>query len=63
MCEQALGTYHHVSVKHLGRYVNEFTFRLNEGNVKIHTMDRLNSLVKGAVGKRLTYAGLTANPD
>ena len=58
-----LGTYHHVSVKHLGRYVNEFTFRLNEGNVKIHTMDRLNSLVKGAVGKRLTYAGLTANPD
>ena len=53
------GTYHHVSVKHLGRYVDEFTFRLNEGNVKIHTMDRLNSLVKGAVGKRLTYQQLT----
>ena len=55
------GTYHHVSVKHLARYVDEFTFRLNEGNVKIHTMDRLNSLVKGAVGKRLTYAALTAD--
>ena len=53
------GTYHHVSVKHLGKDVNEFTFRLNEGNVKIPTMDRVDSLVKGAVGKRLTYAELT----
>ena len=55
------GTYHHVSVKHLGRYVDEFTFRLNEGNVKIPTMERLDSLVKGAVGKRLTYKTLTAD--
>ena len=54
-----LGTYHHVSVKHLGKYVDEFTFRLNEGNVKRHTLDRLESLVKGAVGKRLTYQDLT----
>ena len=53
------GTYHHVSVKHLGRYVDEFTFRLNEGNVKRPTMKRLESLVKGAVGKRLTYKTLT----
>jgi hypothetical protein len=28
-----------------GRYVNEFTFRLNEGNVKNHTLTRLESLV------------------
>ena len=55
------GTYHHVSVKHLGKYVDEFTFRLNEGNVKIPTMKRLESLVKGAVGKRLTYERLTAD--
>ena len=53
------GTYHHVSVKHLGKYVDEFTFRLNEGNVRIPTMKRLESLVKGAVGKRLTYRQLT----
>ena len=53
------GTYHHVSVKHLGRYADEFTFRLNEGNVKIPTMKRLESLVAGAVGKRLTYKTLT----
>ena len=52
------GTYHHVSVKHLGKYVDEFTFRLNDGNVKIPTMQRLESLVKGAVGKRLTYRQL-----
>ena len=55
------GTYHHVSVKHLGKYVDEFTFRMNEGNVRIHTMNRLDSLIKGAVGKRLTYADLTAD--
>ena len=53
------GTYHHVSVKHLGKYVDEFTFRLNEGNVKIPTMKRLDCLVKGAIGKRLTYQDLT----
>ena len=44
-------------------YVNEFTFRLNEGNVKRPTMDRLNSLVKAAIGKRLTYQQLTAGPS
>ena len=53
------GTYHHVSVKHLGRYVDEFSFRMNEGNVKRHTMKRIDSLVKAAVGKRLTYERLT----
>ena len=34
-----IGVYHHASKKHLGRYVDEFAFRLNEGNVKNHTMD------------------------
>jgi len=29
---------HHASQKHLGRYVDGFTFRLNEGNVKIDGM-------------------------
>ncbi len=53
------GVYHHASKKHLRRYVDEFTFRLNEGNVKIHTMDRLNSFVTATARKRLTYADLT----
>lgn len=55
-----LGVYHHVSVKHLGRYVDEFTFRLNDGDVKRHTLDRLDSMLDAAVGRRLTYAGLIA---
>ena len=42
----------------MARYIDEFTFRLNEGNVARHTMKRLESLVKGAVGKRLAYAAL-----
>lgn len=52
------GIYHHFSHKHLARYVDEFTFRLNEGNVKIHTMNRIHSLIIGMVGKRLTYKAL-----
>jgi len=53
-----IGVYHHASKKHLGRYVDEFTFRLNEGNVKHHTLARLESLVGAAAGKRLTYKAL-----
>ncbi|QXX73884.1 IS1595 family transposase [Methylovirgula sp. HY1] len=53
-----VGVYHHASPKHLERYVDEFAFRLNEGNVKNHTMTRLESFVDGTAGKRLTYKGL-----
>ena len=52
------GTFHHVSAKHLGRYVDEFTFRLNEGNVARHTLQRLDSFVDGTAGRRLTYKDL-----
>lgn len=55
-----LGVYHHTSAKHLGRYVDEFTFRLNDGNVKVHTLDRLASFVAATSGVRLTYARLIA---
>ena len=54
-----IGVYHHASKKHLGRYVDEFAFRLNEGNVKHHTLARLDSFVSGVAGKRLTYKELT----
>jgi hypothetical protein len=53
-----IGVYHHASPKHLGRYVDEFAFRLNDGKVERHTMQRLESFVTGTAGKRLTYKGL-----
>ena len=53
------GVYHQVSEKHLGRYVNEFTFRLNDGNVKRHTLARLDSFIKATIGCGLTYKELT----
>ena len=53
-----IGVYHHASPKHLDRYVDEFSFRLNAGNVKNHTFTRLESFVDGAAGKRLTYKAL-----
>jgi transposase-like protein len=53
-----IGVYHHITPKHTGRYVDEFAFRLNEGNVARPTMDRLESMVEGSAGKRLTYKDL-----
>lgn len=54
------GTFHHISPKHVGRYTDEFAWRLNEGNVKNHTTERLDSMVGAISGKRLTYERLTA---
>jgi|SRR5208282_3940174 transposase-like protein len=54
------GVYHKASKKHIARYINEFTWRLNEGNVKRHSLDRLDSFVDAVVGKRITFAELTA---
>jgi transposase-like protein len=54
------GTFHHVSPKHIRRYVDEFSFRLNEGNVTRHTLERLDSFIVNVAGKRLTYKALIA---
>jgi transposase-like protein len=53
------GVYHHVDKKHLARYVNEFTFRLNDGNEERTSQERITSLLKASVGKRLTFDELT----
>lgn len=49
------GVYHQFSEKHLQRYVSEFTYRLNEGNVIGHTMDRIDALLGMAISKRIIY--------
>ncbi len=54
------GTWHHVSVKHLQRYINEAAFRLNEGNCEVDTVDRMRSLVNGMKGKRIPYQELVS---
>ena len=55
------GTWHHVSIKHLHRYVNEASMRLNEGNCRIDTIDRMDALVRGIGGRRIRYRDLIAD--
>jgi transposase-like protein len=51
------GTYHHVSQKHLKRYLAEFDFRYNNrAKLGIEDEARADALIRGIVGKRLTYA-------
>lgn len=51
-----IGTYHHVSPQHLKRYLAEFDFRYNErAALGVADEARSDKLVRGIVGKRLTY--------
>ena len=51
------GTYHHMSPKHLDRYVTEFSGRHNDRNS--NTIEQMAIMAQGMVGKRLTYRELT----
>ena len=53
------GVYHHISVKHLGRYSTEFEGRHNAR--PMDTVDQLAAMVRGAEGKRLRYDSLIGN--
>ena len=53
-----VGTYHHMSSKHLGRYVSEFAGRHNLREAD--TTDQMEAMASGFLGKRLRYAQLTA---
>jgi hypothetical protein len=50
------GTFHHISQKHLKRYLAEFDFRYNE-RIALGVTDKIRAAkaLKGVVGKRLTY--------
>jgi ISXO2-like transposase domain/Transposase zinc-ribbon domain len=51
-----IGTFHHVSPAHLGRYLSEFDFRYsNRAGLGISDAMRADEAVRGAVGKRLAY--------
>jgi hypothetical protein len=51
-----IGIYHHVSEAHLHRYLAEFDFRYsNRSGRGVDDVARSNKLLKGIVGKRLTY--------
>ena len=53
------GTYHHMSEKHLDRYVGEFSSRFNQR--ELDTIDQMGAIVQGFAKKRLTYRDLIEN--
>lgn len=54
------GIYHSFSETHMQRYVDEFSYRLNEGNMRVHTMGRIDALLWKTAGKRVAYRALIA---
>ena len=53
------GVYHHFSVKHLQRYVDEFAGR--HGVRELDTINQMEVVASRMIGKRLSYADLIAN--
>ena len=53
-----VGTYHHMSPKHLDRYVSEFSGRHNLR--ALNTIEQMEAVADGMVGKRLRYQDLVA---
>ena len=54
-----MGTYHHLSDKHLHRYATEFDGRHNDR--PSDTLDQVRHIIAGMVGKRLRYSDLIAD--
>lgn len=58
MRRAVVGVWHQISVKHLGRYVSETTFRWNRSEDDV--IDRMMRMVRNGAGRVLSYAFLTA---
>src|SRR5438093_7279010 len=54
-----IGSYHHLSVKHLDSYLDEMEWRFNNRHNNYLFRDTLRALIKSDV---LTYKGLTERP-
>ena len=52
------GTYHHISGKHLDRYVTKFSGRHNDREAE--TIDQMAHMAQGMDGKRLMHRDLKA---
>jgi hypothetical protein len=51
-----MGSFHSVSEQHLGRYVDEFSYRWDTRSaLGIEDTERASRMIKSAVGRRLTY--------
>lgn len=48
-----IGTYHHMSEAHLGRYCAEFDLRYNTRDLT--DGERATAMIRGGIGRRLTY--------
>lgn len=55
-----VGVYRKISTKYLMAYLAEFTFRLSDGRCSRDIGDRVASLYLNGIGKRTTYASMTA---
>ena len=53
------GTFHKISEKHLQRYVDQFAAKHNIRD--LDTIDQMNAVVAGMIGKRLMYRGINSN--
>ena len=52
------GTYHHMSEKHLNRYIGEFSGRYNSR--ELDTINQMGLIAKKVVGKKLSYKDLVS---